>query len=106
MKNLFLIIVIVISLGCKHQAGNKIVIYGSEKCNHCIQLKDDLDSAGMQYTFYDLDVNREKELEMIDKLKKYKIRGNVSIPVLDLNGKQLIIGADFKKLQRVLKSIK
>lgn len=103
MKNLFLIIVIFCSLGCKQQVENKIIIYGSEKCNHCKQLKEELDSAGMHYTFYDLDANKEKELELIDKLKKHKIRGNVSIPILDLNNKQLIIGADFKKLQIALK---
>jgi len=75
-----------------------IIVYGSDSCNHCLDFKSSLDSAGIKYVFYDIDLDFEKEKEMVEKLKSYKINGNIQIPVVEVNDSKLLIGADFKEL--------
>lgn len=85
------------------QNRDSIIIYGSNSCNHCINLKSSLDSAAIVYTFYDVDINPAKEKEMIDKLRNHKIRGNITLPVVDVNGEELLIKATFESLSKSLK---
>lgn len=103
MKNILLISILMLSLACTAQDQNRITIYGSNECDHCINLKKSLDSAKIEYVFYDVDVDQSKELEMIGKLRKHQVKGNISLPVVDLNDEKLLIGADYKKLSEALK---
>lgn len=85
------------------QNQDSIIIYGSNSCNHCINLKSSLDSAEIVYKFYDVDINPAKENEMIDKLRSHQIRGNITLPVVDVNREELLIKATFESILNSLK---
>ena len=82
---------------------DQVVIYGSNSCSHCIDLKKDLDSVKIEYTFYDVELDKEKEKEMVDLLNKYKSDGYVRFPLVEVNSRQLINGATLLSVQDALK---
>lgn len=96
-------VLISVGLGCEPEQASKLIIYGSNTCDHCINLKKALDSANTQYQFYDIDVDEAKEKEMVGKLQKFKIRGNISLPVVDVYGKELLIGTNYEELTSSIK---
>lgn len=83
-----------------------MIIYGSNTCDHCIQLKKALDDADTNYQFYDIDIDKAKEMEMVAKLKKFNIRGNISLPVVDVYGKELLVGTTYDAVAKSIKNQK
>ncbi|WKN30733.1 glutaredoxin family protein [Porifericola rhodea] len=63
-----------------------ILVYGSDECSHCVNFKKKLDSAGYEYTFYDVEKEQKNADEMLLKLQKSGFRGNIHLPVVEVNG--------------------
>ncbi len=103
MKRGVLFIAVILSFAFNSMQSNMIVIYGSDSCDHCIDLKTDLDSAKIEYSFHDVELNKEKEKEMIAVLNKYRSDGYVTFPLVEINGKKLINGATLKSIKVALK---
>ena len=76
---------------------NKIIIYGSDTCHYCVDTKSYLKEKNITFIYYDVDVNLEKQNEMIVKLQKAGISLDaISLPIVDLNGKLIMNNvADF-----------
>ena len=79
-----------------------IVVYGSNQCSHCINLKAKLDSIGLKYTFYDIDVSNQYALEMVERAKVAGHTQGFSIPVVVVNDRELFIAPQIKKILTAL----
>lgn len=81
----------------------EITIYGSNQCHHCTDLKAALDSAGMVYTFNDIDTSDQFAREMFEKVKESnQTNVRISLPVVQINEQEVLIGANFNSLQKAL----
>ncbi|MAG50484.1 NrdH-redoxin [archaeon] len=74
----------------------KIIVYSTESCPYCHQLKDFLKKNKIKFTNIDVSKDKEKSKEMIDK------SGQMGVPVMDIDGK-IIIGFDKEKIKKELK---
>lgn len=74
---------------------NKVIIYTTPTCPHCIRAKDYLDQNNISYTNKDI----SSDLDAADELRRQKI---MSVPTFNING-HYIIGFDLKKIQHFLK---
>ncbi|MGM0613565.1 MAG: glutaredoxin family protein [Bacteroidota bacterium] len=64
----------------------EILIYGRPSCSNCQGFKDDCDAENLDYTFYDIDNNDDKNSEMWDKLNEAGMGGgNITLPIVDVN---------------------
>ena len=69
----------------KEEDDYEILIYGRPSCGFCQGFKDDCDPEGLEYTFYDIDTNDEKNTEMWDKLNEAGMGGgNITLPIVDV----------------------
>lgn len=85
------------------QNTESIIVYGSDSCHYCIETKSYLEKNNKTFEYFDIDNNQLKQNEMIRKLKKNNIPlNNVSLPVIDFNGKILINSKDFKSFLKQL----
>ncbi len=106
MKYLVLILVFLVSFGSSSQninstakvdKQNQIIVYGSDTCHYCIDTKAYLKERKIEFTYYDVDVNLEKQREMLIKLQNAGLSvDNLYLPVIDLHGKLIMNGADFE----------
>ncbi|SNS73166.1 Glutaredoxin [Ekhidna lutea] len=103
LKKLTFLALIFFAFAFASMQTNKVVIYGSDSCNHCIDLKKDLDSAKIEYQFHDVEQNKEKESEMIAVLNKHRSDGYVTFPLVEINGEKLINGATLVLIKEALK---
>lgn len=72
-------------------AANGLILYGSNSCGYCINTRNELDAAGIDYTFYDVNDDAEKSTEMWDKINAAGLSTtSVGFPVVDANGHLLI----------------
>jgi len=100
MKYLVLIFAFFVSLASSSQnlesaikfdKQEKIIVYGSDTCHYCIDTKSYLKERKIEFTYYDVDVNLEKQREMLIKLQKAGFSvDSLSLPVVDLNGKLIM----------------
>lgn len=74
---------------------NKILVYSTPTCPHCIQLKQFLADNKITFENYDVSVDHDKANEMIKKT------GQMGVPVLDIDG-QVIVGFDKEKIKQAL----
>jgi len=74
----------------------KIIVYSTENCPYCHQLKDFLKEHNIKFTGIDVSKDQEKAKEMIEK------SGQMGVPVMDIDGK-IIIGFDKEKIKKELK---
>ena len=79
-----------------------IIVYGSNQCPHCINLKVKLDSIGLKYTFYDIDLNDQYALEMVERVKVAGHNQGFSIPVVLVNDQELFIAPHINKILAAL----
>jgi glutaredoxin 3 len=96
MKYLITIFLFLITFYCNGQEvinhtkelkKEKIFVYGSDSCHSCIETKAFLKREKIKFTYYDIDVNKEKEQEMLVKLQKANIPiHTLNLPVIDNNG--------------------
>lgn len=81
-----------------------IIIYGSDTCHYCTDTKAFLEEKKVKFVFYDVDVNLEKQQEMLNKLVKANIDlSYLSLPVIDKKGEIFTNGQDFEAfLKRII----
>lgn len=112
MKHISIILIfIVTSLCCFAQKNNtvlqqkSIIIYGSDSCHYCLDTKAYLKEKNIAFIYFDVDVNIEKQKEMIIKLQKANISlDNLSLPVIDKKGELFTNAENFEKfLERIIK---
>ncbi|MFH4964622.1 glutaredoxin family protein [Gaetbulibacter sp. M235] len=86
------------------QEKKTIIVYGSDTCHYCIDTKAYLKEKKVAFIYFDVDVNLEKQQEMIAKLQKAKIDiSSLSLPVIDKKGEIFTNGEDFDKfLKRII----
>ena len=71
----------------KESKQEKIIVYGSDSCHSCLDTKIFLKEKKIKFSYYDIDVNKEKEQEMLVKLQKANISiHTLNLPVIDNNG--------------------
>jgi len=63
-----------------------ILVYGNVECSHCVEFRDKLDSAGLDYTFYDVEQDQSKADEMLVKVQQTGFQGYIRLPVVEVNG--------------------
>lgn len=97
-----------ISFGQEQRAGlknqpakkelKKLIVYGSDTCHYCMDTKTYLKKNNIEFVYFDVDVDLNKQNEMITKLQKAGIPLDaISLPIVDL-GQKLIMNnvADFE----------
>lgn len=91
----------------EQKQSKKVIIYGSDTCHYCIDTKAYLKEKKIDFTYYDVDVNLLKQREMLIKLQKAGIPvDNLSLPVVDLNGKLVMNRSNFKVFLKKLDTSK
>lgn len=82
-----------------------IIVYGSDTCHYCIDTKAFLIEKKVKFIYYDVDVNIEKQQEMVNKLIKANIDvSSLSLPVIDKGGELFSNGKNFDKfLEKIIK---
>lgn len=86
----------------------KLYLYGSDGCHTCTETKKFLEKNKIEYTFYDVDTNFEKQREMIDYLRKSNISlKNLNLPAVRMGNQIITNEPTFEEfLQNILKLIK
>ncbi len=74
----------------------KIVVYGSENCDHCIEFRNKADSLKIKYVFKDAEKNEAYYNELVQKIQAAGIPGYISFPVVEIDEK-LYIRPEFNK---------
>lgn len=91
----------------EQKQSKKVIVYGSDTCHYCIDTKAYLKEKKIDFTYYDVDVNLLKQREMLIKLQKAGIPvDNLSLPVVDLNGKLVMNRSNFKVFLKKLDTSK
>lgn len=81
----------------------KIIVYGSDSCHSCIDTKAFLKEKGIKFTYYDIDINKEKEQEMLVKLQKASIPiHTLNLPVIDNKGTVFLNKGNLKEFLKVV----
>lgn len=82
-------------------AANKIIVYGSKTCPHCVAFLKKMDEAGISYNFREVDNNDDNFKEMLAKIHKINYGGYIQYPVLDVNG-EIMIAPEFEAFKKSL----
>ena len=86
------------------QEKEEIIVYGSDTCHYCIDTKEFLNKNKIKFVYYDVDLNIEKQTEMVEKLKKAKISlSNLNLPVIDKQGEIFTNSEDFEAFLHKIK---
>lgn len=74
----------------------KLIVYGSDACHYCIDTKTFLKQNNITFIYYDIDLNKDKEQEMLLKLNRAGISiDNFQLPVVDKSEVILTNGSNF-----------
>jgi len=73
----------------------KVVVYSTETCPYCVMAKDYLKSKGVKFEDVNLNKQRERVYEIIEK------SGQTGVPVIEINGK-IIVGFDKNAIDAAL----
>lgn len=80
-----------------------MIVYGSDSCHSCLDTKAFLKEKNIKFTYYDIDVNKVKEQEMLVKLQKANISTyTLSLPVIDNKGDLFLNKGNLKEFLIVL----
>lgn len=63
---------------------NKVIVYSTSSCPYCHMAKDYFKNNGVEFTDYNVAVDQEKAIEMVQK------SGQMGVPVIDINGEMII----------------
>ena len=87
------------------QEKKTIIVYGSDTCHYCTDTKAFLKEKNVKFIYFDVDVNLEKQQEMINKLMKANIDvSSLNLPVIDKGGELFTNGNDFSEfLKRIIR---
>jgi glutaredoxin len=81
----------------------KIIVYGSDNCHSCLDTKAFLKEKNIKFTYYDIDINKQKEQEMLVKLQNANISiQTLNLPVIDNKGVIFLNKGNFKQFLKVL----
>jgi glutaredoxin len=93
------------SLAKKTQKQEKIIVYGSDTCHYCIDTKAYLKEKNINFIYYDIDLNKAKETEMITKLTNASISvASLSLPVIDYKGDIFLNKGNFEEFLKVIQT--
>jgi glutaredoxin-like YruB-family protein len=73
----------------------KIEIYSTPTCPYCHLAADYFKEKGIEFTNYDVSVDKAKAQEMIKK------SGQMGVPVIDIDGK-IIVGFNRPEIEKAL----
>lgn len=76
------------------------IVYGAEWCGPCHQAKSFLERRGVAVTFYDIEKEPKRAVEMKRKLREANRSGG-NIPVIDVGGK-LFVGFNPRSLEKAI----
>lgn len=112
MKQLIIIVLLFSTLNCnsqevihQNQKNKKIIliVYGSDSCHSCIETKAFLTEKNINFTYFDIDVDKVKEQEMLAKLQKNNISiHTLNLPVIDDKGAIILNKGNLKEFLKVL----
>jgi len=74
----------------------KVEIYSTESCHFCHMAKEYFKEHNVPFTDYNVGTDTAKRAEMIDK------SGQMGVPVIVIDDKDLIIGFNEKKLAELI----
>ncbi|MDB9733010.1 hypothetical protein N8387_09760 [Polaribacter sp.] len=87
----------------KESKKEKIIVYGSDSCHSCLDTKKFLKQRNIKFIYYDIDVNKKKEKEMLEKLQKANISINtLNLPVIDNKGVIFLNKGNLKEFLKFL----
>lgn len=75
---------------------HKIEVYSISTCSHCSHLKKTFAEKGIEYTNYDVIEDKKAADRMIE------ISGQMGVPVTVIDGVNIVVGDDFKEIQKYL----
>ncbi|MFT5395022.1 MAG: glutaredoxin [Gammaproteobacteria bacterium] len=82
---------------------SEIVMYSLTTCGYCTKKRKVFDDNHIKYTEYFVDRDRNKENEMIEKLKASGIKSNhYTVPVFDVYGYMMPGNPSFKTINRYI----
>ena len=73
-----------------------VIIYSTSHCPYCIKLKDFLKENNVKYVEYNVEEDKEKANEMVEK------SGQMGVPVIDIDG-TVIVGFDKQAVAKALR---
>ena len=73
-----------------------VIIYSTSHCPYCIKLKDFLKQNNIKYVEYNVEEDKEKANEMVEK------SGQMGVPVIDIDG-TVIVGFDKQAVAKALR---
>ena len=73
-----------------------VIVYSTSHCPYCIKLKDFLKENNIKYVEYNVEEDKEKANEMVEK------SGQMGVPVIDIDG-TVIVGFDKQAVAKVLR---
>ncbi|MBI2673763.1 MAG: NrdH-redoxin [Candidatus Zambryskibacteria bacterium] len=76
--------------------GKKIEIYSTESCHFCQMAKKFFTDNNIPFTDYNVGINTAKRTEMVEK------SGQLGVPVIVIDDKDIVIGFDKSKLSSLL----
>lgn len=80
-----------------------LIIYGSNSCHYCLDTKLFLEEKNIEFLFYDIDVNKKKLIEMLNKLRSNGIdTSQLQLPVVDKSGKLFMNDKNFQEFLKKL----
>ena len=80
-----------------------IIVYGSDTCHYCTETKEYLKEKKVKFIYFDVDVNIEKQQEMLVKLQKANISiETLILPVVDKKGVLITNGEDFEAFKKII----
>jgi glutaredoxin 3 len=74
----------------------KVEIYSTASCHFCHMAKEFFKENGVEFTDYNVGADPEKRSEMLD------ISGQMGVPVIVVDNKDVVIGFDKKALSQLL----
>lgn len=87
----------------RYATNNSIILYGRETCGLTQDFRRQLDAIQAKYTFYDVDLNPNRQNEMFNKVNYYYPGMEmITFPVIDVNGR-LLISPNFNDFTRYLR---
>lgn len=101
-KLLILIFVSLMIVACSSKKSGDIVIYGSTDCDHCMDFKAQMDSAGYTYVFKDVKDNQVMVDEMMAEVKAYGFKEYINLPVVIVNKKHFFSAPKIEMVSAVL----
>ena len=73
-----------------------VMVYSTSHCPYCIKLKDFLKQNNIKYVEYNVEEDKEKANEMVEK------SGQMGVPVIDIDG-TVIVGFDKQAVAKALR---